>query len=51
MKAFRLIVAAGCSGVISLYSSFCLADPVEVTGELGSPNATTTIDGKQLPPP
>ena len=23
----------------------------EVTGELGSPGATTTIDGKQLPPP
>jgi arylsulfatase len=23
----------------------------EVTGELGSPSATTTIDGKQLPPP
>src|SRR5246127_3546628 len=23
----------------------------EVTGELGSPNATTTISGKQLPPP
>ena len=23
----------------------------QVTGELGSPNATTTIDGKQLPPP
>src|SRR5215470_19637430 len=23
----------------------------EVTGEAGSPNATTTIDGKQLPPP
>jgi arylsulfatase len=22
----------------------------QVTGELGSPNATTTIDGKQLPP-
>ena len=23
----------------------------QVTGTLGSPNATTTIDGKQLPPP
>jgi hypothetical protein len=23
----------------------------QVTGELGSPGATTTIDGKQLPPP
>jgi arylsulfatase A-like enzyme len=25
--------------------------PQQVTGELGSPSATTTIDGKQLPPP
>src|SRR5215472_8742053 len=24
---------------------------VQITGELGSPSATTTIDGKQLPPP
>ncbi|HME71683.1 MAG TPA: hypothetical protein VKM54_17700, partial [Myxococcota bacterium] len=23
----------------------------QVTGELGSPSATTTLDGKQLPPP
>jgi len=23
----------------------------QITGELGSPTATTTIDGKQLPPP
>ena len=24
---------------------------IEVTGKLGSPDATTTISGKQLPPP
>jgi len=24
---------------------------VQITGKLGSPSATTTIDGKQLPPP
>ena len=30
-------------------SSSCIAQ--QVTGELGSPSATTTIDGKQLPPP
>ena len=30
-------------------SSFCIAQ--QVTGELGSPSATTTISGKQLPPP
>src|SRR5208283_1859979 len=27
------------------------ASAQQVTGELGSPSATTTIDGKQLPPP
>jgi arylsulfatase A-like enzyme len=27
------------------------ATPIETTGVLGSPSATTTIDGKQLPPP
>jgi hypothetical protein len=26
-------------------------EAAEVTGTLGSPSATTTIDGKQLPPP
>ncbi len=51
MKAFKIIVAAGLSGLVSLYASCCWADPVQVTGELGSPNATTTISGKQLPPP
>ena len=33
---------------------WCAVLPVaaqQVTGELGSPSATTTIDGKQLPPP
>jgi hypothetical protein len=32
-----------------LPSSNCIAQ--QVTGELGSPSATTTISGKQLPPP
>ena len=27
------------------------SEPIETTGEPGSPSATTTIDGKQLPPP
>ena len=40
--------------VYSLAILVALAGPAwtqEVTGELGSPSATTTIDGKQLPPP
>ena len=44
------IVAAVVSGfAIALNFSICVA--AEVTGELGSPGATTTISGEQLPPP
>ena len=36
----------------SLLALTCvLASAQQVTGVLGSPEATTTIDGKQLPPP
>ena len=50
MNAVKQVVAiALCAAAFTLPSSFCLAQ--QVTGELGSPNATTTIDGKQLPPP
>ena len=50
MKAVKLVVAIAVSGVaLAFYSSYCIAQ--QVTGELGSPSATTTISGKQLPPP
>ena len=50
MNAVKQVVAiALCAAAFTLPSSFCLAQ--QVTGESGSPNATTTIDGKQLPPP
>ena len=50
MKAVKLVVAIALSGVaFALPSSSCIAQ--QVTGELGSPSATTTIGGKQLPPP
>ncbi len=43
-------VALSVSGMALYFvCAFCVAD--EVTGELGAPNATTTISGKQLPPP
>jgi arylsulfatase len=35
---------------LSNYDGFAAAS-VQVTGELGAPSATTTISGKQLPPP
>ncbi len=50
MKAVKLVVAITVSVVaFALYASCCIAQ--QVTGELGSPGATTTLDGKQLPPP
>ncbi len=50
MNAVKHVVAiALCAAALALPSSSCLAQ--QVTGVLGSPNATTTIDGKQLPPP
>jgi arylsulfatase len=50
MKAVNLVVAIAVSGVaFSLYPSRGSAQ--QVTGESGSPSATTTISGKQLPPP
>ncbi len=52
MKRFRLQAIRVLASLA--FSSFCglsLAQPVVVTGELGSANATTTINGKQLPPP
>ncbi len=50
MKAARLVVTMTLSGaVFAFFSACCTAQ--QVTGELGSPSATTTISGKQLPPP
>src|SRR5260370_42690934 len=44
-------LAWGVFAVSSLLSFASAASAQQVTGELGSPSATTTIDGKQLPPP
>jgi arylsulfatase len=51
MNAVKLVVAIAVAGVAftSSHSSCCFAE--QVTGESGSPGATTTISGKQLPPP
>src|SRR5512136_1378518 len=50
MKAVKQVVAIALSCVgLAILSSTCIAQ--QVTGELGSPSATTTISGKQLPPP
>ncbi len=50
MNPVKYVVAiALCALAFALRSSSCLAQ--QVTGVLGSPNATTTIPGNQLPPP
>ena len=50
MRAAELIFAMALSGIaIASNSSHAVAQ--QVTGAPGSPGATTTIDGKQLPPP
>jgi len=51
VKVFKFIASAGFAGIVSFTCSMSLADPVQVTGKMGAPNATTTITGKQLPPP
>jgi Sulfatase len=50
MKAVKLVVALAVSGVVFAFYSSC-GTAQHVTGELGSPSATTTISGTQLPPP
>ena len=50
MKLVRFIVAMAAS-VFALASNSSIGFAQQVTGVLGSPGATTTIDGKQLPPP
>ena len=50
MKAVKLVVVITVAvAALAFHSSYGSAQ--HVTGTLGSPNATTTISGKQLPPP
>ncbi len=52
MKATKRVLAHAFWGIALLGSAAsCLATEIEVTGVPGSPGATTTIGGKQLPPP
>ncbi len=50
MKTVKRFVAIAVSGVVfACYSACGIAQ--QVTGVLGSPSATTTLSGNQLPPP
>jgi len=44
-------LALGALAVSSLFAAGRLADAQQVTGTLGQADATTTINGKQIPPP
>ena len=50
MKPNKYVIACAMfvAAIIAVASS---ARAQQITGKPGSPNATTTIDGKQLPPP
>ena len=50
MRAMKPILLIAFSA-IAFASSSSLGIAQQVNGVLGSPGATTTIDGKQLPPP
>jgi arylsulfatase A-like enzyme len=52
MKTLRLVLFSSIytCGLIAVTTSI-QAEQIQVTGTLGSPSATTTISGKQLPPP
>jgi hypothetical protein len=49
MKTTKTFLSCGLMAVVLAWASS--AEAQQVTGELGSPGATATIDGKQLPPP
>jgi arylsulfatase len=52
MKAPKHVARSVLWGTALVFAAAsCLATEVEVTGVLGSPSATTTISGKELPPP
>src|SRR5271167_4773215 len=44
-------LALGALAVSSLFAAGRIADAQQVTGKLGQADATTTINGKQIPPP
>src|SRR5881392_1365363 len=51
MKSARQIFLCGMVAAAVMAVAPSVRTQVQITGEPGSPSATTTIDGKQLPPP
>src|SRR5438034_11498615 len=51
MKSARQILLCGTLAAAVITVAPSAPAQIQTTGTLGSPGATTTIDGKQLPPP
>ena len=51
MKTPQHFLICGLLAVVVAAGTPSVQSQVQTTGEPGSPSATTTIDGKQLPPP
>jgi arylsulfatase A-like enzyme len=52
MKAAKPVIMAARWGAVFVFTAAsCFAAEIQTTGIPGSPSATTTISGKQLPPP
>ena len=51
LRSLFFLALLGCSSGIAVAADSGATGQVKVTGTHGSPGATTTIDGKQLPPP
>jgi len=51
MKSTRQILLFGMLAAAVMAVAPSARAQIQTTGTLGSPGATTTIDGKQLPPP
>ena len=51
MKSARQILLGGMLAAAVMTVATSALAQIQTTGTLGSPGATTTIDGKQLPPP
>src|SRR5438128_8391487 len=51
MKSAKQILLGGMLAAAAMTVATSARAQVQTTGTIGSPNATTTIDGKQLPPP
>jgi hypothetical protein len=49
MKAKRVITTARWGAAFVFTAASCIATEIQTTGEIGSPSATTTISGKELP--